>query len=274
MPTILSIGCKVNISMAKQERKFDRSGLVSYLAFGLVVMLLTYLIVAHTPIRRTIPGYPSLATRRAALENYRKIDSLEKAISLWAFQVANIQRAVTGREALPLDSLRLTQIQLEATPEDIARYEFSDSLLRSQVEQLDAEQAARPAPEKIEALRDVKFRQPLKGTVVDNRQQSEGRLNVEVTAPSGTTVAAILDGIIVSAEWNELEGCTIRMQHENDLTTIFRHAGKLLKSIGEPIKAGTPIATVGETGELSQAHIIVELRYKNQPLDAALYIPF
>ena len=31
--------------MAKKERKFDRRGLISYCAFGLVVMLLTYLIV-------------------------------------------------------------------------------------------------------------------------------------------------------------------------------------------------------------------------------------
>ncbi|MBR1538503.1 MAG: M23 family metallopeptidase, partial [Bacteroidales bacterium] len=53
-----------------------------------------------------------------------------------------------------------------------------------------------------------------------------------------------------------------------------RHAGKLLKNVGETIKAGTSIATVGETGELSQAHILIELRYKNQPVDPALYIEF
>ena len=84
--------------MAKKERKSDTRDWVSYGAFGLVMMLLTYLLVARTPLRRTIPGYPSPETQRAAIENYRRIDSLEKVIDLWAFQVTNIQRVLTGRE--------------------------------------------------------------------------------------------------------------------------------------------------------------------------------
>ena len=63
--------------MANKERKIERHQLLSYLAFGLVAMLLAYLIVAHTPLKRTIPGYPSRETQLAAIENYRKIDSLE-----------------------------------------------------------------------------------------------------------------------------------------------------------------------------------------------------
>ena len=260
--------------MANQERKLDRHRLVSYVAFGLVVMLLTYLLIAHTSLRRTIPGYPSRETQQAAIENYQKIDSLEKVIDLWAFQVANIQRAVTGREALPLDSMRLAKVEPATDEAELAAYHASDSLLRAQVEQLDAEQQARPAPERIEALSGLSFKRPLKGTLKEAFQPTGSHPYVEVTASSGTNVSAILDGQIVSAEWSELEGCTLRMQHANDLTTIYRHAGKLLKSVGEQVKAGTPVATVGETGELSQAHILIELRYKNQPVDPALYIEF
>ena len=259
--------------MANKERKLDRHRLISYVAFGLVVMLLTYLLIAHTSLRRTMPGYPSRETQQAAIENYRKIDSLEKVIDLWAFQVANIQRVVTGREALPLDSMRLAKVETATDPEELAAYQASDSLLRAQVEQLDAQQQVRPA-ERIEALSGLTFKRPLKGTLKESFQPTGSHPYVEVTAPNGTTVAAILDGVIVSAEWSELEGCTLRMQHANDLTTIYRHAGKLLKSVGEQVKAGTAVATVGETGELSQAHILIELRYKNQPVDPALYIEF
>lgn len=258
--------------MAKKERKSDRHRLVFFGVSALVLMLLTYLLIAHTPLRHTIPGYPSRETQQAAIENYRKVDSLEKVIELWAFQVANIQRVVTGRDALPLDSMRLSSIEASDAQQDMTAWHLSDSLLRAQVEQFDAEMQARPAPEKIEALAALKFSRPLKGSLKEGFQPGGSHPYVEITAPAGTTVAAVLDGIIVSAEWNQIEGCTLKMIHEGDVTTICRHAGKLLRSVGETVKAGTAIATVGETGELSQAHILIELRYKNQPVDPALYI--
>jgi len=260
--------------MANKERKFDKHQLFSYLVFGVVVMLLTYLIVAHTPLKRSIPGYPSEKTQLAAIENYRKIDSLERVIDLWAFQVANIQRVMTGREALPLDSMRLARVETTVDPDQLESFETSDSLLRAQVEQIDAQQQARPESERIEALRDVPFKSPIKGTLGEGFRPGGSHPYVEVTAPVGTTFSAILDGIIVSAEWNEREGCTLWMQHEGDLTTIFRQAGKLTHSVGERVKAGTTLGTVRETGELSNAHVLIELRYKNQPVDPTLYIKF
>ena len=96
-----------------------------------------------------------------AIENYQKIDSLEKVIDLWAFQVANIQRVMTGREALPLDSMRLARVESEVDPAQLADYETSDSLLRAQVELIDAAREAQPEPEKIEALKDIPFKDRL-----------------------------------------------------------------------------------------------------------------
>ena len=260
--------------MAKKERKLDRHQVISLAVGALVVMLLSYLLIAHTPLRRTIPGYPSRETQQAAIENYQKIDSLEKVIDLWAFQVANIQRIATGREPLPIDSMRLEKTGSLPDEAERAAQAASDSLLRAQVAQLDSVLASSPAPGRIEALDDLKFTRPLKGTVKEAFSRTGSHPYIEVTAPTHTQVSAILDGIIVSAEWNEIEGCTLKMQHENDLTSLYRHAGKLLKTVGERVKAGTPIATVGETGELSEAHILLELRYKNQPVDPALYITF
>ena len=142
------------------------------------------------------------------------------------------------------------------------------------MEKEEAEWLARPEPGRLEALEQIKFTRPLKGTVKEAFSRSGSHPYIEVTAPSGTQVCAALDGRIVSADWSEPEGCSLKIQHDNDLTTLYRHAGKLLKSVGEQVKAGTPVAVVGETGELSQAHVFFELRYKNQALDPVLYIEF
>lgn len=260
--------------MAKKARKtIDRHTLFSYGVFGIVVMLLTYLLIAQTPLRRTVPGYPSRETRQVAIENYRKIDSLEKEVRLWAFQVANIQRVVTGRETLSLDSMNFDMPDLTVDPEQQAAYGQSDSLLRAQVEKIDSVQQARPV-ERIEALKDIAFKRPLKGTLQEGFRPSGSHPYVALTAPAGTQAAAVLDGIIVSAEWSELEGCSLYLRHDHDLTSIYRHASKVLRNVGEQVKAGTPIAVVGETGELSQALIQLEIRYKNQAIDPSLYIEF
>ena len=258
--------------MAKKERKFDRRGLISYCAFGLVMMLLTYLAVAHTPLRHIIPGYPSRETQKAAIENYRKIDSLEKVVNLWAFQVANIQRVVTGRPALPLDSMQLTQVEPQDDSALQAAFQESDSLLRAQVQQLQAQVQANPAAGKIAALGGLSFKRPLKGTVREAFRPSGSHPFVDISAPAGTKAAAILDGRVVSAEWNELEGCTLRIRHDDDLVYTYRHAGSLLKRVGEKVKAGDDVATTGEAGELSEAFISLEIRYKNQAIDPLLYL--
>ena len=185
-----------------------------------------------------------------------------------------IQRIATGREPLPIDSMRLAQAGTEPDAEELAAWETSDSLLRAQVEMIDASHLSAPATQPVEALQGLKFHKPLKGTIKEGFSRTGSHPYIEVSAPSGTQVSAILDGRVVSAEWNELEGCTMKIQHEGDVTSFYRHADRLLKSVGEQVKAGTAVAVVGETGELSQALIQLELRYKNQPVDPALYIPF
>ena len=251
---------------------------MDYITFGaaaLLLMFLTYLLIAHTPLRRTIPGYPDRETQKAAVENFRKIDSLENVISLWAFQVANIQRVATGREPLPLDSMMFTRVEEEIDEETLGAFEACDSLLRVRMESIEEEQRNRAETQgRIAALQGVKFTTPLKGTLKVPYSRTGSHPYVELSAPAGTNVCAILDGRIVAAEWNEMEGCSVKILHDHDLTSVVRYAGKLSRNVGEQVKAGTPVAAVGQTSELSDGTIQFELRYRNQAVDPATYISF
>lgn len=261
--------------MAKKERKFGRLDYITFGAAALVLMFLTYLLIAHTPLRRTIPGYPDRETQKAALDNFRKIDSLENVINLWAFQVANIQRVATGREPLPIDSMLFTRVQEEIGEETLASYETSDSLLRVKMELLEEDEKNQAETQgRIAALQGVKFSSPLKGTLRAPFSRAGGHPYVDLSAPAGTSVCAILDGRIVAAEWSEMEGCSIKIQHDNDLVSIVRHAGKLTRNVGDEVKAGATVAAVGQTSELSDGTVQFELRYRNQAVDPALYIKF
>jgi hypothetical protein len=86
--------------------RFTRLGFIITLITVFVVVLATlYGIIALTPLRTTIPGYPDAHFRREAVENAIKIDSLESAIMRWKLYSENLSRVLSGDTTLNLDSL-------------------------------------------------------------------------------------------------------------------------------------------------------------------------
>lgn len=86
--------------------RFTRIGLILSIFTAFVVVLGSlYALVALTPLRTTIPGYPDAHFRREAVENAIKIDSLESAITRWKLYSENLSRVLSGDTAVNLDSL-------------------------------------------------------------------------------------------------------------------------------------------------------------------------
>lgn len=256
--------------------KTTRSQIITILsAIAVFLIVGTYLLTAFTGLKRTIPGYPSTETKMLALDNLRRIDSLENVIDIWAMQVANIQRVATGREAIPMDSLSVSiknSDSLDAAT--LAKYARNDSLLREQVgkeEQFNIS-FKKNVVTQIEGLH---FYTPVKGVITEEYNKGAGHPFIDIAAPENSSVCAILDGTVISAVWNDETGYTIQLQHSNDIVSVYKHNGKLLKKTGDHVSAGTPIALVGSTGTLSTgAHLHFELWHKGEAIDPALYISF
>ena len=86
--------------------RFTRLGFILTIvtAFALVLGSL-YCLLAFTPLRTTIPGYPDAHFRREAVYNAIKIDSLEGTIARWKLYSENLTRVLSGEATLNLDSL-------------------------------------------------------------------------------------------------------------------------------------------------------------------------
>ncbi|MBQ1167775.1 MAG: M23 family metallopeptidase [Bacteroidales bacterium] len=245
----------------------------TYILIALVAVA-TYLLIDFTPLRRTIRGYPTRATREAALENRLKIDSLERLVQLWAFQVGNIQRVMSGREAMDLDSIAALQSATGETDMYATMYAKQDSILRGIVEKetaLDLSQADSHGT----LLEGLDFFTPLKGMVTEPYNLAINHPYIDIAADENATVYSILDGTVVSAGYNEDTGYVMIIQHGNDLVSIYKHNDRLLKQAGDKVKTGTPIAIVGNTGRLAtgvQLHL--ELWHAGEAIDPAKYISF
>ena len=240
----------------------------------LVVLCATiYSIIAYTPVRTFIPGYPDARSKRAAIQNAITIDSLENVIFRWELYSENLRRAVEGEEPVRIDSLINAQSGTRTEAPDMEEIARQDSLLRERVKEEEqfgiSARTQRDLP--IEGLH---FFTPLKG-VISQGYDPVVHPYVDIAAPEGSVVKATLDGTVIFAGWSDDTGHTIQIQHEGDIVSIYKHNDKLLKKAGDKVTAGAPIALVGNTGELTTGdHLHFELWHKGQTVDPTLYIKF
>ena len=254
--------------------RFSRTSFfVSIVSILVVLCAAIYLLIAYTPVRTFIPGYPDAMSKRAAIQNAITIDSLETVIFRWELYSENLRRVVEGEEPLKIDSLIQAKTAAESELPDMAQFAHQDSLLREIVREEEqfgiSARSNRNLP--IEGLH---FFTPLKG-VVSQGYDPNIHPYVDITAPAGSVVKATLDGTVIFAGWSDDSGHTIQIQHDGDIVSIYKHNEKLLKKAGDKVTAGSPIALVGNTGEHTTGeHLHFELWHKGETVDPALYIKF
>ena len=122
-----------------------------------------------------------------------------------------------------------------------------------------------------------KFIVPIKNTIITGVYGSQRILNgepkwphygLDFAADEGTTIKAMLDGIVTLAEPDlYYTGGTLMFDHGHGISTIYLHMQKLLVKKGQMVKQGDIIGTVGSTGRATGAHLDVRLNWFQTRLD-------
>lgn len=252
--------------------KFNKATLIlTCTAAFITLTALMFCIIAFTPIKTLLPGYPDAVSRRAAVQNAIRIDSLEKVVYRWKLYSENLRRVVEGEQPVSIDSL-LHKNNVAEVPANEAELEKKDSTLREMV--LEEEKFDIGNSDRELAIEGLHFFSPLTG-VISQGYDKYVHPYVDITAPANSVVKAILDGTVILAGWNEDSGYIIQIQHKNDIISIYKHNEKLLKKTGDKVTAGAPIALVGNSGSLSHGdHLHFELWYRGEAIDPTKYISF
>ena len=254
--------------------RFSKLSLTVTVFSALIILgAIIFSLIAFTPVKTFIPGYPDARTKRAAIQNAIKVDSLENEIFRWEMYSENLRRVLAGEDVVNLDSLVTSirsknQEQLKA-----AQFRKQDSLLRQMVKE--EEQFGISARTQRELpIEGVLFFTPLKGAISQGYDPNIHPF-LDITAPAGSVVKAVLDGTVISSDWNNDTGYTMYIQHDGDIISAYKHNERLLKSAGERVSAGSPIAIIGNTGELTTGtHLHFELWHKGKTVDPAKHINF
>ncbi|MEG1760943.1 MAG: M23 family metallopeptidase [Hydrogenoanaerobacterium sp.] len=83
---------------------------------------------------------------------------------------------------------------------------------------------------------------------------------IDIAAPEGTPISAVLDGIVSETGSSESYGNYIIISHSAGLETVYCHCSKILVPIGTKVIQRETIAKVGNTGASTGSHVHLEIR--------------
>jgi septal ring factor EnvC (AmiA/AmiB activator) len=112
---------------------------------------------------------------------------------------------------------------------------------------------------------------PVKGRI--NRSfgsQKQGYLKwkgVLMAAPVGRQVKTIHNGTVLFADWLKGYGLVTVIDHGQGYMSLYGHNQTLLKSVGERVETGEPIALVGQSGGQLQPGLYFEIRHRGQAVN-------
>src|SRR5690606_28607021 len=92
---------------------------------------------------------------------------------------------------------------------------------------------------------------------------------INIVASEGTTVRAVHGGRVIFADWLRGSGLLLIVDHGGGFMSLYAHNQTLLRNVGDTVRAGEPIATVGSSGGQPQAALYFEIRREGVPTDPA-----
>ncbi|MFA7116367.1 MAG: M23 family metallopeptidase [Bacteroidales bacterium] len=255
----------------------SKSKIILWISLSFIILLtLLLLLVFYTPLRLLIPGYPSSETRIEAVRNAVKVDSLQQEIDIISLQLTNIQKIVIGQEPIKIDSLIQLKSPIKVKKEITnAKRNKEDSLVRKEIMDYEKYHLRNTGNKKINQLENLLFFPPATGVITQEYDPIISHPFIDIAVPENTIVSATLDGTVIAAYWSDKTGYNIHIQHANNLISVYKHGIKLLVKTGDKVSAGTHIAIIGNTGELSTgSHLHFELWHNGEAIDPSLYIKF
>lgn len=239
--------------------------------FAVLLIAVTTLLIAFTPLREYIPGYSSTALKKQATDLTYKTDSLQQALTINEQYIASIRKVLTGdvksvdfnKDSI-LEAAKIDPSEVDLTPSR------EDSLLREEVAREDKYNPLVSSSE----VSFVLF-PPAKGPISEGYNPENEHYAIDIVTTVGAPVKAVADGTVIFAEWTADTGYVILLRHANDLISVYKHNASLTKEQGEPVRAGEVIATAGNTGTLSTGpHLHFELWSDGYPINPTNFIDF
>jgi septal ring factor EnvC (AmiA/AmiB activator) len=116
---------------------------------------------------------------------------------------------------------------------------------------------------------------PVKGRLLRSfGSKKQGHLKwkgVLLGASIGNQVQTIYDGTVIFSDWLKGYGLLTVIDHGNGYMSLYAHNQTLLKSVGDRVETGEPIALVGQSGGQDRPGLYFEIRHQGKAVNPKLW---
>ncbi len=256
----------------KLSLKLSRLNVFFLVGISTIVLITgTILLIAFTPLREYIPGYSSTRLRQRAVNLVSTTDSLKEQLAYNQRYLLNIRNILEGKPVLDFADTTLTDSAVtQALNTGITQ---ADEALREFVE--NEERFDLASEGQGNGFRGLSFFTPVNGLIVNEFEAEKDHFGVDVVAQKNEVIKSVQEGVVIFSEWTVETGNVLIVQHAHDFLSVYKHNSALLKKQGALVKAGEPIAIIGNSGELTSGpHLHFELWYKGNAINPKGYIAF
>ncbi len=211
----------------------------------LVLIIGTVFLIAFTPLREYIPGYGSVEDRQMVYKLSLKTDSLEKELSARQVYFDNLIGVLSSADSTLITESRASYASGEPHGGITANSDATG----------------------------LYFLPPVKGQIIKRYSTTAKHFAIDFGAPKGSIISSVGDGMVVFADWTLSGGNTIIILHPGKVVSVYMHNLSVSVKQGQTIKAGDPIAIIGNSGENTTGpHLHFELWIDLQPVNPENYI--
>jgi len=242
----------------------------------LLIIILTAMLIAFTPLRVYVPGYTNPIEYKLYKQMLTRIDSVERINAMNNVYLKNFYNV--------LNDIMITQ-EMNAPAEgatenrvkDKGKAEQAKKQVQNSAELLWTEIAERSAKNYIPLTQHVAsptftFTMPALGKVNKLFSIEYAHFGIDIENEKGTLITSIADGVVISVENPEKEVAVLIIQHSGNIVSIYKNVDKIFKVPGAKVKSGDPIATMGNTGtESLKPYLHFEIWYNGAPINPLDY---
>ena len=207
--------------------------------FIIITFVLLTILILHTSIRYYLPGYEDSGNRIQIIKESMRADSLQQHMALQAAYLDIIKTVIAGDiqvdSIMPSDSLGQVHRMNMLIEKSKIEAEFCEKFEEKEKYNLSI------IDTKIDEDSYVFFR-PNRGTISSRFNLLEQHYGIRMVTAPDENILSIFAGMVIYAAYTIESEWAIIVQHENNYLSVYKNTARLLRKVGDTVKAGETIA--------------------------------